>query len=117
MLIVIILKEFPVQIRVGLYSNNQTLAFHHPPPKPDSVLLGSGFFISNFFKVCCMPCCMLHEKIVAFLKNNGGPCTQRDIALGLPNVNRAVLLGYLRALSDLGKIKSRDSGKAKVYYL
>jgi len=60
---------------------------------------------------------MLYESIVAFLKEDGGPCTQKDIAGALPSMNRAVLLGYLRCLVDNGKIKSRDSGKAKIYYL
>ena len=53
---------------------------------------------------------------MAFLRADGGPCTQRDVAGALPAMNRAVLLGYLRCLVDVGKIKSRDSGKAKVYY-
>ena len=60
---------------------------------------------------------MLSEKVVAFLKKDGGPCTQREIGMALPSVNRAVLLGYLRCMVDSGKIKSKDSGKAKVYYL
>ena len=60
---------------------------------------------------------MLHKKIVNFLRNSGEPCTQKDIANGLPSMNRAVLLGYLRCLVDIGKVKSKDSGKAKIYYL
>ena len=60
---------------------------------------------------------MLYEKIVAYLREDGGPCTQRDITGGLPAMNRAVLLGYLRCLVNVGKIRSRDSGKAKIYYL
>lgn len=60
---------------------------------------------------------MLYEKIVAFLKKKGEPCTQREIAVSLPSINRAVLLGYLRCLVDVGKVKSKDSGKAKVYFL
>jgi len=60
---------------------------------------------------------MLYEKIIAFLKKGGEPCTQKEIALGLVGINRAVLLGYLRCLVDVGKVKSKDSGKAKIYYL
>jgi hypothetical protein len=60
---------------------------------------------------------MLDKKIVAYLKKRGEPLTQREIAIGLPGINRAVLLGYLRCLVDLGKIKSKDSGKAKIYYV
>ncbi|MFH0711667.1 MAG: hypothetical protein V1889_00920 [archaeon] len=60
---------------------------------------------------------MLCEKIVSFLGKKGEPCTQKEIAVALPEINRAVLLGYLRCLVDVGKIKSKDSGKAKVYYL
>lgn len=60
---------------------------------------------------------MLYQKIVGFLRENGGPCTQREIAMALPSINRAVLLGYLRCLVDVGKVKSKDSGKAKIYYL
>lgn len=60
---------------------------------------------------------MLNKKIIGFLKKKGEACTQKEISMGLPNVNRAVLLGYLRCLVDLGKIKSKDSGKAKIYFL
>jgi predicted transcriptional regulator len=60
---------------------------------------------------------MLRENVVKFLKENCGPCTQKEIAAGLPNVNRAVLLGYLRCLVDMGEVKSKDSGRAKIYYL
>jgi predicted transcriptional regulator len=62
-------------------------------------------------------CGMLREKIVAFLEKKKEPCTQKEIAVALSGINRAVLLGYLRCLVDVGKIKSKDSGKAKVYYL
>ena len=60
---------------------------------------------------------MLYKKIVSFLKGSDGPCTQREISLALPGINRAVLLGYLRCLVDVRKVKSKDSGKAKVYWL
>ena len=60
---------------------------------------------------------MLYKKIVTFLKEDGGPCTQKELSKALPDMNRAVLLGYLRCLVDMGKIKSKDSGKAKIYYL
>lgn len=73
--------------------------------------------LRKIFKECCMLYCMLCDEIIAFLRRDGGPCTQKDIARHLSSVNRAVLLGYLRCLVDVGKIKSRESGKAKVYYL
>ncbi len=76
------------------------------------------FFLNRkIFKGYCILCCMLHEKIVAFLRKDGGPCTQKEISGALPGINRAVLLGYLRCLVDVGEVKSKDSGRAKVYYL
>ena len=75
------------------------------------------FLFRKIFKGYSILYCMLNEKIIAYLKKDGGPCTQRDITGALPAMNRAVLLGYLRCLVDVGKIKSRDSGKAKIYYL
>jgi hypothetical protein len=60
---------------------------------------------------------MLYKKIIDYLHDDGEPCTQKDIATALPKMNRAVLLGYLRCLVDTGKIKSRNSGKTKIYYL
>ena len=76
-----------------------------------------AFLFRKIFKEYCALYSMLCERIIAYLKKDGGPCTQRDITGALPSMNRAVLLGYLRGLVDVGKIKSRDSGKAKVYYL
>jgi len=73
--------------------------------------------LTKVFKWYCILYCMLDERVVAFLKKDGGACTQREIGMALPNVNRAVLLGYLRCLVDVGKIKSKDSGKAKIYFL
>jgi len=76
-----------------------------------------SFLFRKIFKGHCALYGIMYRKIVAYLRNDEGPCTQRDIAGALPMMNRAVLLGYLRCLVDIGKIKSRDSGKAKVYYL
>lgn len=59
---------------------------------------------------------MVYEKIIVYLKEKGEPCTQKDIA-GIVSMNRAVLLGYLRCLVETGKIRSKDSGKAKIYFL
>lgn len=59
---------------------------------------------------------MLYKKVIGVLRK-GEPCTQREIAGELSDINRAVLLGYLRCLVDIGKIKSKDGGKAKIYYL
>ena len=58
----------------------------------------------------------MYDKIVGFLEKSG-PCTQLEIAGALPDMNRAVLLGYLRCLVDVGKIRSKDSGRAKIYFI
>ena len=71
----------------------------------------------KFFKGYCVLCCMLKERIVVFLRESGAPCTQKEIAQSLPSINRAVLLGYLRCLVDVGRVKSKNIGKAKSYYL
>ncbi|MCR4284637.1 MAG: hypothetical protein NUV97_01170 [archaeon] len=60
---------------------------------------------------------VLDKKIIAALKTGGAPLTQKEIADKVGDINRAVLLGYLRCLVDLEKIKAKDSGKAKIYYL
>ena len=60
---------------------------------------------------------MLYRKILDVLKKSGEPLTQAEISKLIPSINRAVLLGYLRALVDLGKIKSKNSGKAKIYFI
>jgi predicted transcriptional regulator len=59
----------------------------------------------------------MYKKIIKTLKEKDGPITQKELSTKLPEINRAVLLGYLRCLSDLGKIKSKEIGKAKAYYL
>jgi len=60
---------------------------------------------------------MLHKKIIEVLKKAKAPHTQAELARKIPKTNRAVLLGYLRCLSDLGLIKSKLSGRTLVYYL
>ncbi len=71
------------------------------------------------FKVYCLQYRMptINQKIISHLRKSGEPLTQKELSRMLPNMNRAVLLGYLRCLVDLGKIRSKDSGKAKIYYL
>jgi hypothetical protein len=59
----------------------------------------------------------MHKKIINLLKERSDPLTQMEVSNALPDVNRAILLGYLRCLVDMGKIKSKNSGKAKIYYL
>ncbi|MBR9704684.1 hypothetical protein GOV12_04680 [Candidatus Pacearchaeota archaeon] len=59
----------------------------------------------------------LKEEIVAILKKEG-VCSREEINSKLKEKpNRAILMGYLRCLSDLGIIISKDIGKAKVYFL
>lgn len=59
----------------------------------------------------------LKEEIVEILKKEG-PSSREEIAKKLKTkVNRAILMGYLRCLSDLGVIASKDAGKAKIYFL
>jgi len=59
----------------------------------------------------------MYKDIIALLRAKGEPLTQKEIADGLGEINRAILLGYLRCLVDLGKIKMKASGKANIYFL
>ena len=59
----------------------------------------------------------LKGEIIRILKKEG-TCTREDIARKLKQKpNRAILMGYLRCLSDLDIIKSKDAGKAKIYFM
>jgi predicted transcriptional regulator len=58
---------------------------------------------------------MIQKKIMQAIRERG-PCTQQEISKAVGKINRAVLLGYLRCLCDLGKIKAKKAGKALVYY-
>jgi hypothetical protein len=59
----------------------------------------------------------LKEEIVEILKKEGA-CSREEITKKLKDKpNRAILMGYLRCLSDLGVISSKDAGKAKIYFL
>lgn len=59
----------------------------------------------------------LKEEIIEILRKEGA-CSREEIAKKLKKkVNRAILMGYLRALSDLEIIISKDAGKAKIYFL
>jgi predicted transcriptional regulator len=57
----------------------------------------------------------INEKIINLLKERKEPLTPKEIENSV-KINRAVLLGYLRCLTDLEIIKSKDSGKAKIYF-
>ncbi|MBT4165830.1 hypothetical protein HOE04_02215 [archaeon] len=59
----------------------------------------------------------LKEEVVAILKKEGA-CSREEINSKLKEKpNRAILMGYLRCLADLGIIISKDAGKAKIYFL
>jgi predicted transcriptional regulator len=59
----------------------------------------------------------LKEEIVEILQKEGA-CSREEITKKLKiKPNRAILMGYLRCLSDLNLIISKDVGKAKVYFL
>lgn len=59
----------------------------------------------------------LRDEIVEILKKEGAS-TREEITKKLKEkVNRAILMGYLRCLSDLEVIASKDAGKAKIYFL
>jgi len=59
----------------------------------------------------------LKEEIVAILRKEGA-CSRVEIASKLKEkLNRAILMGYLRCLVDLGVLISKDVGKAKIYFL
>ena len=59
----------------------------------------------------------LKEEILEILRKEG-TCSRGEIASNLKdNPNRAILMGYLRCLSDLGIIGSKDIGRAKIYFL
>jgi predicted transcriptional regulator len=59
----------------------------------------------------------LYKKILTILKKKKNPCTQAEIAKEIGEINRAILLGYLRCMVDLGRIKSRMGGRTLIYYL
>jgi len=59
----------------------------------------------------------LKEEIVRILEKEG-VCSREEIAKLLKKKpNRAILMGYLRALVDLDIIGSKDIGKSKIYFL
>lgn len=58
----------------------------------------------------------IEKKILSEIKTRKEPMTQSEIAKKISKINRAVLLGYLRCMADLGIIKSKNIGKAKSYY-
>jgi predicted transcriptional regulator len=59
---------------------------------------------------------ILADKVTKFL-DDGESHIQSEINPHVGNVNRAILTGYLRCMADLGKIKSKNAGKAKIYFL
>ncbi len=58
----------------------------------------------------------LAQKIISLLKNKGDLC-QKELSKKLPKINRAILTGYLRSMTDLNKIKCKTHGMTKVYSL
>lgn len=61
--------------------------------------------------------CTLKEEIIRILRTEGA-CSRSEIAKHLKSKpNRAILMGYLRALVDMEIISSKDIGKAKLYFL
>jgi len=59
----------------------------------------------------------LKEEVIEILKKEGA-CSREEISSKLKEKpNRAILMGYLRCLSDLEIIISKDVGKAKIYFL
>tara|TARA_Y100000034_G_C6792835_1_gene355111 strand:- start:198 stop:407 length:210 start_codon:yes stop_codon:yes gene_type:complete len=59
----------------------------------------------------------LKEEVIEVLKREGSS-TREEIASKLSeNPNRAILMGYLRALVDMGVIESKDVGRTKLYFL
>ena len=58
----------------------------------------------------------LFQKIIENMEK-GKFYSQKQIASEIEPVNRAILTGYLRCLYDLGKLESKDAGKAKIYFL
>ena len=59
----------------------------------------------------------LKEEIIEILRKENA-CSREEIAKKLKTKpNRAILMGYLRCLSDLDVIFSKDVGKAKIYML
>jgi len=60
---------------------------------------------------------ILKEEVVAILEREKA-CSRMEIASKLKEkVNRAILMGYLRCLVDVGVLVSKDIGKAKIYFL
>ena len=59
----------------------------------------------------------LNEEVVEILKKEGTSSREEINKKLKEKVNRAILMGYLRALSDLEVIGSKDAGKAKIYFL
>jgi len=59
----------------------------------------------------------LKEEILEILKKES-VSSREEIARNLKQKpNRAILMGYLRCLVDLGVIESKDAGKAKIYFI
>ncbi|MBT3282279.1 MAG: hypothetical protein HN374_04860 [Cryomorphaceae bacterium] len=70
-----------------------------------------------YYRVYDMVYPSLKEEIVGILRKEGA-CSREEISKNLKEKpNRAILMGYLRCLSDFGFIISKDVGKAKIYFL
>ena len=75
------------------------------------------YWLFVYYKVYFMVYNTPKDEIVRILKKEG-TSTREEIAKNLKHKpNRAILMGYLRCLSDLAIIKSKNAGKAKIYFM
>ena len=56
------------------------------------------------------------EKIKKFLKD-GEARSQKEIMKEIGTMDRVILTGYLRCLTDLGEIKGKFLGRTKIYFI
>ena len=56
------------------------------------------------------------EKIKKLLKD-GEARSQKEIMKELGAIDRGILTGYLRCLTDLGEIESKFLGRTKIYFI
>tara|TARA_Y100000034_G_scaffold98204_1_gene120183 strand:+ start:645 stop:872 length:228 start_codon:yes stop_codon:yes gene_type:complete len=68
-------------------------------------------------KVDSMVYYALGKEVVDILKKEGMSTREELMKKLKDKPNRAIMMGYLRCLVDLEKIRSKDVGKAKIYYL
>lgn len=59
----------------------------------------------------------LKEEIIGILKKEGTVTREEIAKLLKEKPNRAILMGYLRCMVDLGIIDGKDAGRAKIYFM